>query len=302
MLVSVLLAALQLSPLFSDHAVFQRDIAVPVWGRGARPGERLTLMFAGTNCWTKANADGSFRFLIPPQTAGGPFELSVATDAGTVAVSKDILVGEVWLCSGQSNMAFGLNAAEPGWGDEGDELLRCFGVHCAAGFGEQTDVKGQWRAATPKAVRGFSAVAAFFARALRRELGVPVGILTAADGGTRIEAWSSAAALAETEAGRAELAKFAAGLANPKLWTAAGAPHKPQPPPDDVGPTAEALGWAQPSFDSAGWKSVMVPSNFADLEGRDFNGAVWYVRDVTVPEALRGRDLVFQIPGVDKQD
>ena len=300
MLTSILFAALQLNPLFGDHAVVQRDTSLTVWGRGGKPGERLTLAFAGTNCWTKVNPDGTFRFLVPPRPAGGPWELSVTAESGESAVAKDLLVGEVWIASGQSNMAFTMGSAEPGFGDVGDDALRSFRVPDALGFGERTEACGKWVAATPQSVKGFSAVGAFFARALRRELGVPVGLLFAANGGTRIEAWSSKPALAETESGRVELGRFAAGMADPRLWN--GAKRKPEPPPEDPGPTDEALGWAKPDFQISGWRGVMAPSNFSDLEGRDFNGAVWYVRDVTVPENLRGRDLVFRIPGADKHD
>jgi len=293
--------ALELDPLFRDHAVVQRDAVLRIWGTGAKPGEKLAVAFAGTNAWTQANAEGSFCFAVPPRTAGGPHELTVTDSAGATVSSKDILVGEVWLASGQSNMAFSMGGAQPGFGDRGDELLRAFGVPGGTlGSAERQTANGGWAAATPDKVNGFTAVGTFFGRALRRELGVPVGIVWAADGGTRIEAWSSRPSLADSPAGRRELKRFDDACANPKVW-AAHADRKPPVHPLDEGPTEAALRWAADPQADADWPEVAVPSSFVDL-GHMFNGAVWYVRTVRLPDSMRGHDLELRIPGVDKQD
>ena len=301
MMIAAVLAALAFNPLYSDHAVLQRDRDLTVWGEGAVPGERLTLTFAQSTTWTKANRDGSFRFLLPAQKAGGPFELKASGEKSGTAVATDILVGEVWLCSGQSNMEFLMKSADPGWGDRTDAELRCYRTPHQYGFGPCAESRSEWRIATPGNVRQFTAVGTFFGAALRRELQVPVGLLFSAHGGTVVEAWSSRDALQTTEAGRKALAKFASSMSDPECWKPLdeiGAKTWPK----DPGPSAEALGWAKPDDASEGWRPVPVPSMFQELENRRFNGAVWYRRDIELPVEWKGRDLVLTIPAVDKHD
>ena len=300
MLFGTILAVLALNPPFCDHAVVQREKTLTVWGEGAVAGERLQLDFAGARTWTKANADGTFRFLVPPQKAGGPFELKVSGAKSGEASAKDVLVGEVWLCSGQSNMAFLMRDAKPGWDDRPDDAqLRCFTVTNRYGFGVSARAEGGWLTATREDVQKFSAVGGCFAAALRRELGVPVGILFASLGGTMVESWTSEASLTKTEAGRRALATYAETLRDPKSW-------QPTPPPKpwplDPGPTDETLRWAAADDASTGWRDIPVPSVFEALDNRCFNGAVWYRRDVTIPAGWKGRDLVLDIPAADKQD
>ena len=297
---------MKLNPLFCDHAVLQRGVPLPVWGDGGVPGDKLELAFtrpggsAPSVTYTRVNPDGTFRFVLQPQEAGGPCELAVRSGRGGEVVSRDIAVGEVWLASGQSNMAFAVRDARPGFGDEPDGDLRCFAVADDIGFGERTEARGKWISATLRDVGGFTAVGTFFAKRLRRELGVPVGILLAANGGTRIEAWMSRPALASTAAGRRELARFAGCLADARCW--AEDPARPEDPPLDPGPDAGALAWAQPGCGETGWGTVRLPCWFSDLEGRMFNGAVWFRKTLHLPEAWRGQDLLLRIPGVDKHD
>ena len=157
MLFGTILAVLALNPPFCDHAVVQREKTLTVWGEGAVAGERLQLDFAGARTWTKANADGTFRFLVPPQKAGGPFEMKVSGEKSGEASARDVLVGEVWLCSGQSNMAFLMRDAKPGWDDRPDDAqLRCFTVTNRYGCGVSASAEGGWLTATREDVKRFS--------------------------------------------------------------------------------------------------------------------------------------------------
>ena len=277
---------LKLAALFGDHAVLQREKPVPVWGTGGVAGEKLTLTVGGTTTWTKVAPDGSYRFVLPPQKAGGPYELAVTGADGRKTVSKDVMVGEVWVCSGQSNMAFTMRNAKPGWGDADEPLVR--------GFSQA------WTPGTAKGAAGFSAVGGFFARELCHRLGVAVGILIRADGGTRIEAWTSREGLMRTAPGRCDVARHEAMLFDPRAWKEYA--RWTDEMKLDPGPSSEALAWAKPDFDDSVWKSATLPSWFSELELLRRHGAVWYRKTVELPKAWKGRDLKLRIPGCDKHD
>ena len=190
-------ADVTLAPLFQDHAVLQRDQALPVWGRAA-PGEHVTVALKGRQVGTTASADGRWIVYLEPMAASAePAELTV-TGKSTVVV-KDLLVGEVWLCSGQSNMEWPVSMAQ----DAAKEiaaadfpLIRHIRIdHAVADQPAETATTSGWQAATPETVGGFTAVGYFFARDLQRKLGVPVGLIHSAWGGTAIEAWMSEATL-----------------------------------------------------------------------------------------------------------
>lgn len=189
-------ADVTLAPLFQDHAVLQRDAALPVWGVAA-PGEHVTVTFHDQTIGTTATADGRWIvYLAAVSASAEPAEL-VVTGKNVVTV-KDVLVGEVWLASGQSNMEWPLVWAEHG----ADEVaaanfpaLRLFTVQHNVAEQPAATVPGSWQPCTPESVKMFSAVALYFARDLQRKLGVPVGVVGSYWGGTPIESWMGSAAL-----------------------------------------------------------------------------------------------------------
>jgi sialate O-acetylesterase len=180
--------------LFSDGAVLQQGVAVPVWGTG-KDGEQVTVKIQDQTTTTTVK-DGRWLVRLKPMEAGGPFTLTITGD-NTVAVN-DVLVGEVWLCSGQSNMAFHLaqaaNAAEA-IAAAADPQLRLFTVSYGATDTPKTDPASTWKPSSPETAGGFSAVAWFFGRDLRRALKVPVGLISSSVGGTPAEAWTDRATL-----------------------------------------------------------------------------------------------------------
>jgi len=193
-------ADVKLPALFSDHAILQREIAVPVWG-SADPGEEVTVTFAGQTQTTKAGADGKWKVTLKPLKAADSLPLTVK-GKNTITVN-DVAVGEVWVASGQSNMEFRMsgdfnrNAAIPASTDPG---LRTFTVARNSSDTELTDVPGNWVSADPKNTPGFSAVGYYFGRDLRADLKVPVGILHSSVGGTPAEAWTSPDTYASNDA------------------------------------------------------------------------------------------------------
>lgn len=211
-------ADLTVADVFADHAVLQRDLPVPVWGLAA-PGATVTVAFAGQQQTATAEANGRWQVRLAPLAASAtPAELLIT--AGSEKLKRtDLLVGEVWLASGQSNMGYPLSAAHnasEALAKAEDLQLRFFRVPTRPAAEPQTSVKAKWEAATPTTAKGFSAVAYFFARDLRAQLKCPVGVLTAPWGGTSIQTWISLPGITQDP----PLAKFV------KQWEDALVQHK----------------------------------------------------------------------------
>ena len=188
-------AEVQPHPLFTDGAVLQRDARVPVWGT-AKAGEKITVEFCGQKATATAGADGKWLAKLGKCKAGGPFTLTIRGE-NTITLTN-VCVGEVWVCSGQSNMEWPLRAAENGAQvipNTADPQLRLFHVPKATADEPQSGVKAVWQVCEPKSVEGFSAVGYFFARDLRKALNIPIGMIESDWGGTYAEAWTEGSAL-----------------------------------------------------------------------------------------------------------
>ncbi|MCG3146670.1 MAG: hypothetical protein PCFJNLEI_00104 [Verrucomicrobiae bacterium] len=189
MMATAVTAEVTLHPVFSENAVLQQGVPLPVWGTAA-DGEKVTVKFAGQEATATAQA-GRWQVELKPLTAGGPFALTV-TGANSITLTN-ILVGEVWLCSGQSNMEWPLRGAATGKEDAAqanDPQLRLLTVPYRRKMEPQTTLeKATWHAATPRTVIDFSGLAYYFGRDLRAARQVPVGLIVAAVGGTTVEAW-----------------------------------------------------------------------------------------------------------------
>ncbi len=192
------LADVRLPAIFSDNLVLQQGKPVTVWGFAAAD-EDVTVRFAGQTQVTRADLDGKWRISLDPMTANAqPQELSVS-GKNTVTL-KNLLIGEVWVCSGQSNMQWTVSQsgnAEQEIAGANAPQIRMFTVERATGMTPATDVKGSWKEANPANVGNFSAVAYFYGRHLHQVLKVPVGLINTSWGGTRVEAWTSRESLEE---------------------------------------------------------------------------------------------------------
>jgi len=199
---------------FQDHAILQRDKPLPVWGR-ADPGERVTVAFKGQSVGTTTGADGRWIvYLEPVEASTAPAELTI-TGKNTVTI-RDVLVGEVWLASGQSNMEWSVaNSADAAKeiAAANFPLIRELNLARTSTQEPADTATGSWRLCTPETAGGFSAVAYYFARNLHRRLGVPVGILNSTWGGTAIESWMDTFTLQSTAAWTGINARWQEGLA-----------------------------------------------------------------------------------------
>ena len=197
-LVSAIPAAAELkpNPIFSDGMVLQRDTTVPIWGT-ADDGDEVTVSFRGQTATATAEG-GEWQAHLSGLEAGGPDELTITAGDETITI-EDVLVGEVWVCSGQSNMQWTVtNSASPEEviANADDDQLRLLTVPRVGTADPQETVDVSWSPTTPETIPGFSAVAYHFGKKLREDLGVPVGLISTNFGGTPAEAWTSQEALA----------------------------------------------------------------------------------------------------------
>ncbi|MBE2284001.1 MAG: sialate O-acetylesterase [Prosthecobacter sp.] len=190
-------AEVRLAEIFNDHMVLQRDRPVPVWG-WAEAGRAVTVKFGSQTKTTRTGENGRWKVMLDPlPTSELPQNLMVSAQT-SVAVVKDVVVGEVWLCAGQSNMGMtvkNVRNAEKEIKAANFPLIRMYFVRSPAASTPQEHGQGLWHACAPRTVPNFSATAYFFGRALHQRLKVPVGLIHASAGGTKIEAWTSLAAM-----------------------------------------------------------------------------------------------------------
>lgn len=190
---------LQISSLFTDHMVLQREQAVPVWG-WAKAGEEIAVEFAGQKKTANADADGTWMVKLDPMPAAmeGRELVVQSADGKQIARLVDIVVGDVWLCSGQSNMLFPMRSVENAQKEiaaANHPAIRFFYVKPQFALEPMAGVEGEWKPVSPETVAQCSAVAYYFARDLQQKLGVPIGLLSSSVAGTRIETWMQPATL-----------------------------------------------------------------------------------------------------------
>jgi sialate O-acetylesterase len=290
------------SPVFTDHAVLQRDKPIRIWGT-SDPGELVRISLStdtGTRTAARANADGRWIAELPPQPAGGPYTLTIQ---GKNRVQfKDVLVGEVWVCSGQSNMEFHLRQSFEPQKDiaaAANPKIRLFTVTRGTAMAPLDRVKGEWQECTPETARNFSAVGYYFGRDLQKALGVPVGLIHTSWGGTPAEAWTSkegldaVAALRHYHAALAEkIAKYNPGSAKEeyesalKKWEEATAKAKEegkQPPRKPSKPSPPDQGSHVPS--------VLYNAMIAPLMPYAIRGVIWYQGESNATNAYEYRTL-----------
>ena len=304
-------SALRMPAIFSDHMVVQRDQPIRVWGWGA-PGDTLRVELSTSTGNAVVDPDGRWMAELPELPAGGPFRLSVA--GSDSLVFDDVLVGDVWLAGGQSNMEWPVvasNDADAVIAAASDPQLRLFTVERGFAATPAEDVVSSgWHPTTPNTVREFSAVAYHFGQQLRREVGVPIGLLESNWGGSAAEAWMSADMLS-THSDFASLAsEMLQGSVSPVsiyeerrqafeeallVWSDAVREL-------DAGYTIEGPVWAQPSFVPADWDTMQIPQALEEGGLADFDGIVWFRRSIEVPAAWAGQPARLEFGLVDDAD
>ena len=286
----------KLPQLIQDGMVLQRDARVKIWG-WASVGEKVALHFNNQLFNAVTGKDEKWEITLPAQKAGGPFTMEII--ANNRILLKDILFGDVWLCSGQSNMEYPMNRLTDRYTNV---IVRCenskirqFKVLQVYDFKASKDdyPSGSWVAVTPKTILDYSAVAYFFARDLYEKYHVPIGIINASVGGSPAEAWMSVEALKEFPGYLAEAEKFknqsyidqiqfserkASNDWYAKLnLTDKGLQSRPT--------------WKDPAFNATSWPIMSVPSYWADHGLGEVNGVVWFRKEIKVPASMIGKPI-----------
>jgi len=298
-----------LHPLFTDNMVLQRGVSDPVWG-WTTPRTLVTVRVAGKGAKAVAGADGKWMVKLPPLPVGGPYTLTVS---GPQAVTlKNVLVGDVWLCAGQSNMDFGIGNTPNGPAEiaaADHPLIRLFSEGAPLSVEPRSLLSGQWQVCTPQTVsvghwNGFSAVAYFFGRDLQPTLHVPVGLIQTAWGGTRVETWLSPEAVQTIPEMRPALAEFQKVASEEKSGETFDQIMEPWYVQHDSG-SGPGKSWADPALDTSAWKTVVLPTLWNKAGAPDlvtFNGTVWLRRRFDLPAAWAGKDLTLHFGRVGERE
>lgn len=278
-----------ISPIFGDNMVLQRGKANTIWG-WSDPGDNVRVEIAGKQTSGIAGADRRWQVKIDPPAVGGPYTITIK-GRQTVELSN-VLVGDVWLCGGQSNMQMGLGSVNNGEEEVKAATfpeIRFFSVAPHVAY-HHTDIpEGSWKAVSPETADRLSAVAYYFARKVQMEIHVPIGLVLDALGGTPAEAWTSAEALRP-------LKDFDVPLAELEKLAVAGAPEYGNYVMHwydqyDVG--LKGI-WAAPDLADSSWKPVDIPGGFAELGVPDTPALVWFRREIMLPDPVpAGRALIF---------
>lgn len=277
-----------LHPLFTDDMVLQRDVPAPVWG-WTEPGRAVAVEIGGQRRECVAGADGRWEARLGPLPAGGPFTLAVS---GPQAVTlHNVLLGDVWICAGQSNMEFDIKSATGGMravAASSDDGLRLFGTPHILALEPRRDFAGaasppRWRVCSPSALgRGFSAAGYFFGRKLRSDLNVPIGLLQCGWGGSPAEAWAPKEVLAAMGDFDEHLARLERIASERAAGVTAEAQAQAWWQAHDPGSSASP-GWADPRLDDKDWKLLEMPHTWEQAGLPDFHGIAWLRRVVDLP-------------------
>ena len=309
-------AQVSLSPLFSDNMVLQQNSEVPVWGT-AKAGATVKVLTswdgAGYECI--AGPDGKWSVKVSTPPAGGPFEITLSTGRGKKrqTVLRNVMSGEVWLCSGQSNMEMPVK----GWGrvkDYEKELedaanypnLRVLNIVRTSAYdpADNFRVVGDkgWEVSSYEAIEQFSACGYFFGRDIQQYTGVPVGLINSSYGGTRIEGWTTLDALGTMPSQEDFIARRSKVEQQGRNIDSLKAKWREDILKADRGMKGSSAAWADPALDDSSWKPMYVPGNIEIIGLGQWDGVIWYRTVVDIPESWVGKDVLLNLQSVDDDD
>lgn len=294
-------AEVELPRFFSDNMVLQREQPIRIWGRAAK-GESVTVRFAGAEVSTKADRSGRWEVALPAMEADAtPREMTVSGRDGERRFSN-VVVGDVWLCSGQSNMEWRLDPTTDCKAEiaaSANPNIRLLSVGHKVAFEEQEDIdSGQWVECTPETSRIFSAVGYYFGKFIQAETGVPVGLISSTWGGTDIETWTSWGAMRTTPGYDRYAAKGSPREAIGKELN--GYLAYVSALKNDRGDRER---WYDPSVSASAkyWRTMRLPQLWENELG-PVDGHVWFRKSVQLPAAAAGKAGVLHLPAVDDAD
>jgi sialate O-acetylesterase len=281
-------AQVRLPRLIRDSMILQRDVKIKIWG-WASAGEKLTIKFNGKKLKATADKDGKWLAWLSPMKAGGPYAMNI--DASNHIIIHDILVGDVWLCSGQSNMVHQMflhpelyekDVASANYPD-----IRQFWIPTLTNLQKPQDdlPTGYWKWANPEDVLQFSVVAYFFGRMLHEKYHVPIGLINSSVGGPPVECWTSEEGLKQFPSVIGTIEKNRDTAYVNGINRAADLRNANRPRPQDKG-LMGPLPWYDTSYVPKGWRNINIPGYWEDQGVRNLDGIVWYRREIDVPASM----------------
>jgi sialate O-acetylesterase len=292
---------IRLPKLIGDGMVLQRNTTLKIWGWAA-PKEKITINFGDIIRETISNDQGEWEVKLSNLNAGGPYTMTIS---GSNSITlKDILVGDVWVCSGQSNMELNMKRASPIYGPEiksaENNYIRYFAVPQTYNFKEpQNDYNsGNWQTANPNTVLTFGAIGYFFARELYQKYLVPIGIINTAIGGTPVEAWISEEAIKAFPVYYKEAQKFKDDALISQIekqdrersqdwYTELGQ--------KDEGYKDPQKKWSDPATNKDGWATMKIPGYWVNTGLGAINGVVWFKKEIDVPVSMVGQTALLKL-------
>lgn len=287
-------AEVKLPRLISDGMVLQQNTKVRVWG-WAKTGEAITLQFNSQIYTTTTNIDGKWLIIVPTPKAGGPYEMVISGENHLKI--KDILIGEVWVCSGQSNMVLPIERVKEKYADiiakTNNPLIRHFFIPTLYNFYKPLEdlPAGRWEAATPENILKFTATGYFFAKDLFEKYHVPIGLINASVGGTPVESWIS-------EEGLKPFPKYRSIVEQMKDSSYINRVRKKEATntsqwyaklrKNDIGMN-EPKKWFETDYDASLWATMTLPDFWENAGLRSTNGVVWFRKEIEVPESMAGK-------------
>ncbi|MBN2512097.1 MAG: hypothetical protein JXB18_04070 [Sedimentisphaerales bacterium] len=301
-------ADVRLPAILADQMVLQRNTYVPIWG-WADPGEKIAVNGSwpeAQEAQSTASTAGKWLTLIKTPNAGGPYILTIK--GNNTIILNDILIGEVWICAGQSNMKLSLDGY---WDDPimkksvetaDFPMIREFFVPRVASALPEPDCQGQWQTCTPQTAGSFSAVAFYFGRELNQKLNIPIGLINASWGATSAEAWTSSETLMEFDAFRNAVQRLKAStisLFDDKTYNKIVDSWKQKISSIDAGTKAF---WQKPDFNDSDWKSMKLPSPWTGTDLSKTDGIIWFRRQIKLPPSWTHTDLELHLGLIDDID
>jgi len=283
-------AQVKLPRLISDGMVLQRDANVKIWGWATKE-EKITVVFNGKSFQAVTDSSGKWAITLPEMKAGGPYSMDIT--ASNQLHIENILIGDVWFCSGQSNMVLTMERVKEKYPEEitgaNYPEIRNFFISTIADAGKLHDdlPPGKWQSATPKNVLDIGAAAYFFAKNLYQKYHVPIGLINSSVGGTPIEAWISEEGLKEfpdylQAAARFKDTAFVNRMTRPFITTNNNRiPRKET----DKGLTGQKK-WFETDYTAQGWRNIIIPGYWADQGIKGLNGIVWYRKEINLPTSV----------------
>ncbi|MCF8274651.1 MAG: sialate O-acetylesterase [Flavobacteriaceae bacterium] len=294
-----------LAKIFGDNMVLQRNISIPIWGL-AKPNDTIEVNFKQQKVYTKTNANGKWMVKLNPETAGGPFELVVKGE--NTLIVKNILVGEVWLCSGQSNMELMVGQSDNAKNEIENASnypnIRHIKIPKEINSLPSSDISnGTWDACSPSTVENFTGVGYFFAKKLHDNLQIPIGLINATWGGSVIESWISREGFESSEDFKDLISTMPkASLDSLVTLKKITTQNRIETLQNSKFSAAKIETYKNINLDDSSWLQMNEPQIWETQELGEFDGIVWLRKHITLSKQEIKVPIVLEIPAIDDED